>query len=62
MRTLCIIGLLVLTSACASYGGGARALRCDGALRPINAPVGPAGLPAQKTLGSARGSSLAGKP
>jgi hypothetical protein len=62
MRTLCIIGVLVLTSACSSCGGGAHALRCDGRLRPINAPGQPAGAPVQKTPAPAPGKSLVEKP
>ncbi|MDB6047228.1 MAG: hypothetical protein JWM63_5779 [Gammaproteobacteria bacterium] len=48
MRTLCIIVLCVLASACSAYGGGERALRCDSHLQPINVPRPPVGAPVQK--------------
>jgi hypothetical protein len=48
MRTLCIIVLCALASACSAYGGGARALRCDSRLQPINVPSWPVGEPVQK--------------
>jgi hypothetical protein len=34
MRGLCVVGLIILMSACSSH-----AVRCDGRLQPINAPA-----------------------
>lgn len=62
MRTLCIVGLFALASACSAYGGGARALRCDGRLQPINTPRRAAGVPAQDAPARASGNSLVEKP
>jgi hypothetical protein len=49
MRTFCIMVLCALASACSAYGGGARVLRCDSRLQPINVPRRPFGAPVQKT-------------
>jgi hypothetical protein len=58
MRTLCIVGVFALASACSSYGG----LRCDGHLQPINAPRPAAGVPAQKTPAPTSADPLVKKP
>ncbi|MDB6090442.1 MAG: hypothetical protein JWN85_3226 [Gammaproteobacteria bacterium] len=61
MKTLCIIGLLSVASACSLHGGNARALRCDGRLQPINAPGRP-GASVQKTPAPPSGKSLMESP
>jgi hypothetical protein len=61
MRTLCVIGLCALASACSSNGGGVRALRCDGRMQPINMPLRPVGAPVQTTPAPNSGRSLVEK-
>jgi hypothetical protein len=62
MKTLCLLALFPLASACSSFG-----VRCDTHLRPINLPQPPlnglpAGAPTPKVSAPTSGSGSPEKP